>query len=113
LAPWDDCVALAEKRVRYWLGEVACSVIVEQEADADIIRRRERGIRDRRIGDEFPSQRASVIRYAVEVWVDLRQVGEAEIGEHSGVGAELNIKLILAFAGDGAVESGEDLRGDD
>lgn len=86
---------------------------MEEEAHADLVGRGERAAVDSDVGDQFPGQGGGVVGDAVEVGAGGGQVGEAKEGQHAGVGAELDVELVLVAAGDGVVEGRHDLAGDD
>lgn len=95
------------------LAGVAGRAVVEVEADADLVGGGERGARDAGVGHELPHEAGRVVRHAEKVGVHGREVGEAKVRHHAAVRAELDVELVLALVGDGAVEGVDDLCGED
>lgn len=112
LVPGDQLGVAAEERVDLGLGLGAGGSVVEEEADADVVCRGERGRGDGGVCDELKGHGGRVVDDAVEGGVRGGEVGQAEEGEEGGVGAELDVHLALSGSGDCGVEALEDLGGE-
>lgn len=110
-SPWELRLVLPENGVG--LGGVAIggSAVGEQEADKDLIL--VRGGRGSGLGEQLESHGAGVIDDGSEVLRHGGQLGEAEEGGESAVGAELDVELLRRGRGDGGLEGGDDVRGQD
>lgn len=113
LGPGDRAASRTEQRKLDRLGGRGCRPVVEVEAHRDVVGAGEVAAADGRVGDQLPSQGGGVIGHAEEVRARDCEIGETEEGQHSCVGAELNVHLVLALSSDGAVEGVNDLGGDD
>lgn len=104
--PRESGVGAAEEGVRSGFTGVGCGAVVEEEADGEVLGGGEAG-GDVGGGEEFECHRGSVVNHASEVVADGGEVGEAEEGEESGVGAELDAEFLGAGRADDAVHVGE------
>ena len=115
IAPADDVLLTAEKRVCDRLGVLTGSTVGEEESNVNVVcgwvvARRDLG---GSVGEELEGHGRGVVDDAAEVRVGLLQVCEAEEAGESGVGAKLHADLLLALSGDGGVEELDDFACED
>lgn len=98
---------MTEEGVSDGYGIIARGTVVEEEADTQIIKSRER-IR-RCGGEQFEGHRRRIVWNAVEIRIRVGKVREAEERLKAAVGTELDIQWGLAAGGDGVIEGLDDL----